>query len=234
MYVINKYWLVKELCPVAYLICLSVHLGVILILVLGFYSGLSGKVRTVYIFSLSVVSLLSSRFIVSALVWFSNFLKYLVFHWAHSFMELSPSWEAANCELFKNFPAFYGTRRLNTVFTRALHWSLSRAISIQSTPSHLISLTSKIHLILFTHLRLGPPNGLFPACFLNSILYAFLFAPFVIHALPISSSLTSSFSLYLENSTSYEAPHYAVFSNLLSPHLTSSKYSNQHPVLKRP
>jgi hypothetical protein len=25
----------------------------------------------------------------------------------------------------KNFPAFYGTRRFNTVFTRALHWSLS-------------------------------------------------------------------------------------------------------------
>jgi hypothetical protein len=28
-------------------------------------------------------------------------------------------------QLFKNFPAFYGTRRFNTVFTRALHWSLS-------------------------------------------------------------------------------------------------------------
>jgi hypothetical protein len=25
----------------------------------------------------------------------------------------------------KNFPAFYGTRRFKTVFTRALHWSLS-------------------------------------------------------------------------------------------------------------
>jgi hypothetical protein len=28
----------------------------------------------------------------------------------------------------KNFLAFYGTRRFNTVFTRALHWSLSSAI----------------------------------------------------------------------------------------------------------
>jgi hypothetical protein len=36
----------------------------------------------------------------------------------------------------KNFRAFYGTRRFNTVFTRALHWSLSWAIYIQSTPSH--------------------------------------------------------------------------------------------------
>jgi hypothetical protein len=36
----------------------------------------------------------------------------------------------------KNFPAFHGTRKFNTLFTRALCWSLSWAISIQSTPSH--------------------------------------------------------------------------------------------------
>jgi hypothetical protein len=56
-----------------------VHLGIILILVLGFYSGLSVRVRTVYLFSLFLVSLLSSTFTASVLVWFSNFLKYLVF-----------------------------------------------------------------------------------------------------------------------------------------------------------
>jgi hypothetical protein len=39
---------------------------------LGFYSGLSGRIRTVYLFSLCVVSLLSSRFTASALVWFST------------------------------------------------------------------------------------------------------------------------------------------------------------------
>jgi hypothetical protein len=77
----NKYWLVNELCPVAKLIYFFfVHLGIILILVLRFYSGLSGKVRTVYLFSLCVVSLLPNRFTASAVVWFSNFLKYLVFH----------------------------------------------------------------------------------------------------------------------------------------------------------
>jgi hypothetical protein len=38
----------------------------------------------------------------------------------------------------RNTPAFHGTRRFNTVFTRALHWSLSWAISIQSTPSHIL------------------------------------------------------------------------------------------------
>jgi hypothetical protein len=47
------------------------------------------------------------------------------------------------------------------VFTRALHLSLSWAISIQSAPSHPISLRSI--LILSTHLRLGLPNGLFPS-----------------------------------------------------------------------
>jgi hypothetical protein len=52
---------------------LSVHLGIILILVLRFYSGLSGRVRTVYLFSLCAVSLLSSRFTATALVWFSIF-----------------------------------------------------------------------------------------------------------------------------------------------------------------
>jgi hypothetical protein len=52
-----------------------VHLGIILILVLGFYSGLSGWVTVVYLFSLCVVSLLSSRFTASALVWFSNCLN---------------------------------------------------------------------------------------------------------------------------------------------------------------
>jgi hypothetical protein len=52
-----------------------VQLGIILMLVCGFYSGLSGRVRTVDLFSVCVVSLLSSRFTAGALVWFSNFLK---------------------------------------------------------------------------------------------------------------------------------------------------------------
>jgi hypothetical protein len=44
------------------------------------------------------------------------------------FTLISNSWRWALLEkksvvqLLKNFPAFYGTRRLITVFTRALHW----------------------------------------------------------------------------------------------------------------
>jgi hypothetical protein len=56
------------------------YLSIILIFVLGVYTGLPGRVRAEYLFSLCVISLLSSRFNASALVWFSNFLKYLVFH----------------------------------------------------------------------------------------------------------------------------------------------------------
>jgi hypothetical protein len=47
-------------------------------------------------------------------------------------------------QLLKNYPVFYGTRRFITVFTRALHWSLSWARSIQSIPSHPISVRSII------------------------------------------------------------------------------------------
>jgi hypothetical protein len=55
-----------------------VHLGITLMLVFGFYSGLSDRVRTVYLSSMCVLSLLSSSFTASALLWFSDFLKYLV------------------------------------------------------------------------------------------------------------------------------------------------------------
>jgi hypothetical protein len=104
------------------------------------------------------------------------------------------------------------------MFTRALHWSLSWATSIQSIPLHPISL--RTILLLSSHLRLGLTSGLSPG-FPTKILYAFLGAPCAIHALPVSSSLTLSFWLYLAKSTSYEAPHYAVSSDILLFHLSS-------------
>jgi hypothetical protein len=94
-------------------------------------------------------------------------------------------------QLLKNFPAFYGTRKFVTVFTRALHWSLSWTRSIQSTPSNLISQRSIF--VFSTHLRNGLPSAFFPSDFATNILYAILFSQFVLHALPISSSLTWSF-----------------------------------------
>jgi hypothetical protein len=45
-----------------------VHLGIILILVLVFYSGLSGIIGTVYLSSLCIVSLMRSSFTARVLV----------------------------------------------------------------------------------------------------------------------------------------------------------------------
>jgi hypothetical protein len=102
-----------------------------------------------------------------------------------NFMQLSPSWEDAKCE------AVYGTWKFITMFTRALHWSLSWTRSIQFIPPHPISLKSI--LILSSHLRLHLPIGFFHSGFPANILYAFLFSSFVLNALPISASLTWSF-----------------------------------------
>jgi hypothetical protein len=40
-------------------------------------------------------------------------------------MDLSLLEKPPIVQLLKNFPAFYGTRRFITVFTRALYWSVS-------------------------------------------------------------------------------------------------------------
>jgi hypothetical protein len=74
-----------------------------------------------------------------------------------------------------SFPVFYGTRRLITAFTRALHLYLSRARPIPPTPLNPISARSI--LMLSTHLRIGLPSGLYPSGFPTNNLYAFLFSP---------------------------------------------------------
>jgi hypothetical protein len=102
---------------------------------------------------------------------FTHSLTHSLTHsWSWALLEKLPI-----VQLLKNFPAFYGTRRFITVFTRVLHWSLSWSRSIQSIPSHPTSLKSI--LILSTYLRLGLPSGLFPSYFLTNILYAFSFSP---------------------------------------------------------
>jgi hypothetical protein len=84
---------------------------------------------------------------------------------------ISDPWSRALLEkltvthLIKKFPAFYWTRRVITVFTRASHWSLSWAKWIQSIPSDPISLNSS--LTLYSYLRLRHPNGLYPFRFSN-------------------------------------------------------------------
>jgi hypothetical protein len=96
-------------------------------------------------------------------------------HITHSLMELSSSWEAANCTATQELPSVLWNPKVHYRSHKCLHWSLSWARSIQSPPSHPISLRSI--LILSTHLRLGLPNGLLPSGFPTNILYAFLLSP---------------------------------------------------------
>jgi hypothetical protein len=98
-------------------------------------------------------------------------------------------------------------------------------------PAHTSpSYFSKIYYNIFSNLRLFLPFDLFPYGFPTKTLYAFsFFFPCVIHALPIPSFLTSSFQLYLMKSTSYEAHHYAFFSNLLLSHSSWVKIFSAAP-----
>jgi hypothetical protein len=70
-------------------------------------------------------------------------------------------------QLVKYFPAFYGTRRYITAFTRPRHLSISWARSIQSVPPYPTSWT---HILIFSsNLRPGLRNGLpsFPLSWIN-------------------------------------------------------------------
>jgi hypothetical protein len=73
---------------------------------------------------------------------------------------------------------FYRTRRFITVFTRAFHWYLTWARSIQSIPLYPTAL--RFILILSSHLRLFLHSGLFPSGFPNKILHDFLFCPLLV------------------------------------------------------
>ena len=77
--------------------------------------------------------------------------------------------------LIKKFPAFYGTRKFITAFTRAHQLFPSWAISIHSMAPHTTSWRSS--LILSSHLCLGLPGALFPSGFPTETLYIPLFSP---------------------------------------------------------
>jgi hypothetical protein len=90
-------------------------------------------------------------------------------------MELSPSWETANCAAIQELPSI--------LWNPKVHYNVHNSppqvpilSQIDPIPT-ILSYLSKIHFILSTHLRLGLHGGLFPSGFPTNILYAFLFAP---------------------------------------------------------
>jgi hypothetical protein len=111
-------------------------------------------------------------------------------------------------QLFNSFPTIYRTRRFIIVFTRTLYWSLSRTRTnpVHRNPSYL-----RYILILSSYLRLDLHIRIFPSG--SPIKTRACCIPCQYHPAWLDHSDHN-----LKKSTSYEAPHYAVFSNLLSLH----------------
>jgi hypothetical protein len=114
------------------------------------------------------------------------------FDWAiTNSMDLSHSGQAAS-----HTPTW---QLLNTLWNPEVHYRVQNSpllvpILNQINPLHTIPSTPlKCILILSIHVRFGLPSGLFPSNFPTNILYAFPLFPFVLHAIPTSFSLPSSF-----------------------------------------
>jgi hypothetical protein len=120
-------------------------------------------------------------------------------------------------QLFKNFSAFYGTRRFITVLTRALHLSLSRARWFQSTPPHnylLITNFSTASLLMF-----GLRNVLSMSVHFEYYIQFYIYAHYLLHSLLKPWRFPSSY-FRIKIAT------FAVISNINSDKLNEgSKYS---------
>jgi hypothetical protein len=137
-------------------------------------------------------------------------LAYLLFPRSTALLE-----KLTGSQLVKKFLTFYWNRRFITAFKSARHFSLSWASSIQSLTPH--TTFGKSILILYSHLSLGLPSGLFPSGFPTKTLYI----PLLSHILATYPAhlilLILSPKQYRARSTDHYAPRYVVFSPPLSP-----------------
>jgi hypothetical protein len=141
-------------------------------------------------------------------------------------MEQSPSSEANwFCSQSRNPPAFYGTtRKFITVLTSSRHLSLSCANSIQH-PQPLRSI-----LILYSHLLLGLPNGLFPSGFPTNTLCTPL--PSSIHATCLAHLIILDFISRKTLGEQYRSLSFSLCNFLYSPvtpSLLGPKILLKHP-----
>ena len=139
------------------------------------------------------------------------FLTYLLTPWCRVLLE-----KLAGLQLVKKFPAFYETQRFITAFTSFRHPSLSWASPFQSTYPQPTSCRSI--LILFTHLRLGLPSGLFPPVSPPGPYTPPSPPPYEPHAQPITFFSILSPAQYWVRSTNHLALHYAISSIPPLPH----------------
>ena len=122
-------------------------------------------------------------------------------------MEQRPFWEANQFSASQEIPRILWNRRFITAFTS--HLSLSWARSIQSMPPQ--STCWRSILILFSHLYLGLPSGLFPSGFTTKTLYAPLlsqvYATWTAHLILLDLITRKSYDGKFRSSW----PHFVVF-----------------------
>jgi hypothetical protein len=151
-----------------------------------------------------------------------------------NYMQLSPSREASSFVATQELPNILRNSKVDyrAYKNTPLFPTLNRTEPIQSIPSH--STSPRSSLLLFSYLRLGLPIDLLPSGYPTNNLHAILFSPFEVHVLPILSSFSWFFQLYLGR-VQIMVLLIMQFS-LSSCHFISPffKCSPQHPVLKHP